>query len=113
MFLVNPYILGVAYEAETTAIVAAMTSAPDATRQGQINTLVAALKTAGVWTKMDVLYILAAHHEQAGRVNWKNPGTLTASLISTPTFTTDRGYTSNGTSTSLNTGYNPVTFSGT
>jgi len=95
----------------TLTLLAAMTTQPDATRQGHINTLITSLSS--IWTKLDVLYVLAAHDNQAARLNWKNPGTLTAALVSTPTFTTDRGYAGNGTSTALNTGYNPSTFSGT
>jgi hypothetical protein len=62
----------VSYEAESDALFAAMTPAPDATRQGHIDTLIKSLKSGGVWAKLDSLSVLAAHAEQPARLNWKN-----------------------------------------
>jgi len=88
--------VNVADEAETTALLAAMTVQPDSTRKALINTLIAGLKADGVWSKMGAFNVLAAHDAQAARVGWKNPAKiLTAS--GTITFTTDRGYAGNGT----------------
>ena len=97
---------------EAEAIVDEFDNEPDDTRKELIDDCVGALKTAGVWSKTDVLYVLAAHHEQAGRINWKNPGTLTASLVNAPSFVADQGFTGNGRSSYLNTGYNPTAFAG-
>jgi hypothetical protein len=96
------------YGAEATALFAAMSVAPDDTRKGHIDTLIAALKTAGIWAKLDVLWVPAAHDVQAARLNWKDPASFTLSEVSSPTFTTDRGYTGNGTSSYLNTGWDPA-----
>jgi hypothetical protein len=71
----------------------------------RIDRVIRGLKQSGVWDKLDVFYMLAAHDEQAGRLNWKNPGTYTASLVSAPTFTTDRGFAGDGASSYLNTGW--------
>lgn len=98
---------GVSYEAEATAYFAAMSVAPDDTRKGHLNTLIASLKTAGVWAKLDWLCIHAAHDEQAGRVNAVDP-TEVATAVNSPTFTTDRGFTGNGSSSYLNSGWNPT-----
>lgn len=100
---------GASYSDEATALFAAMTGQPDDTRKGHIDTLIVALKNAGVWTLLDVLYVFAAHDAQASLLNWKNPGTFTATLTSTPTFTVDRGYTGNGSSTGVDSNYNPAT----
>ena len=35
----------------------------------EIKTLVDSLKSAGVWAKLDALYLLAAHDAQAARLN--------------------------------------------
>ena len=78
---------------ETAAIIAAMTVKPNAARTTAIDNLVYALKNGGVWAKLDVLYVLAAHHEQAGRINWKNPGTFDLTAGNSPSFTTDTGFT--------------------
>jgi hypothetical protein len=56
-----------------------------------------------------VLWIPAAHDSQAGRLNWKSPGTFALGEVSSPTFTTDQGYTGNGTSSYLTTGWVPST----
>ena len=99
---------GVSYEAEALTYFAAMSVAPDDTRKGHLNTLIASLKTAGVWAKLDGLYIMAAHDAQAARVNAVNPASV-ATANGTITFTTDRGYAGNGTTGYLNTGFNPTT----
>jgi hypothetical protein len=86
------------YDAATTALLAAMSSQPDSTRAGHIDTLIAGLKTDGVWAELGLLYVMAAHDSQAARLQWLNPGTNTLTPTNTPTFTTDRGYTGGGTS---------------
>lgn len=98
-------------DASTTALVARMSSAPDGTRQGRINTLIVALKTAGVWTKIDCLYVLAAHDAQAGLLNWKG-ATFDLTAVSSPTFTVDRGYNGNGTTSYLESAFTPTTAGG-
>lgn len=99
-----------AYESEASALFARFTSDPGSTRKGHINTLIAALKSASVWTKLDALYILAAHDSQAACRNWiADSYNLTAT--NSPTFTTDRGYTGNGSNAYLETGFNPATAS--
>jgi len=92
-------------DADAAALVAAMTLQPGRWRKRLIERTVVALKTAGVWSKMDVLWVLAAHHEQAGRLNWKSPGTYTATVVNSVTFTTDRGFAGDGVSGALDTGF--------
>lgn len=92
-------------EAETYALFAARTTHPSNARATVINTLIASLKSAGVWSKLGLLYLLAADNEQSARLNWKAPGisgTLTAN--NSPTFTTDRGFTGDGIAANLSTG---------
>jgi hypothetical protein len=100
-------VAGPSYEAESVTLFAAMSVQPDVTRKGHINTLVAALKTAGVWTKLDILYLLAAHDAQAARLNWKVPASFAATAVNSPTFTVDRGYAGDGATSYLNTGFVP------
>lgn len=91
-----------------SAIIARMSVTPDATRQGHITTLYNSLNSAGIIAKLDALYIIAAHDAQAARLNWlKNNFNLTA--VSSPTFTTDRGYAGNGTTSYMETDFNPST----
>lgn len=84
-----------------------MTSAPDDTRKGHIDTLIAGLKSDGVWTLLDRLYVCAAHDEQAARVDWITAANV-LTAVNSPTFTTDRGFTGDGATSYLNTGFNPL-----
>jgi hypothetical protein len=88
-----------------------MSVAPDATRKGHIDTLIGSLKTAGVWTKLDAIYIFAAHDAQAARLNWVS-SSYDASAVNSPTFTTDRGYTGDGATSYLDTTFNATTAGG-
>jgi hypothetical protein len=92
------------YSAEATALFAQMSSQPNATRKGHIDTLITAMKTASIWTKFDFLYVMAAHDEQAGRLNWISPGTNTLTAVNSPTFTADQGFLGNGSNAHLTTG---------
>lgn len=88
-------------DSSTTALVARMTVDPGCPRKIVINNLIVSLKTAGVWSKMDRLYVLAAADSQAACLEWK--GNASSDLLPTnsPTFTTDRGYTGNGSNARL------------
>ena len=86
------------------------TTPPDPTRKALINTLVKSLKAAGVWTKLDALYLFAAADAQAARRNWIQD-LYNATAVSSPTFAADRGYTGDGAAAYLDTGFNPSTAS--
>lgn len=104
---VNPFItrfeaqdmLG-GYEAETIDLFNRMDVRPDENRRDAINTLIAALKTAGVWSKLDGLYMFAAHSEQAALVNWRRDAAL-MTAINAPVFTVDVGFTGDGVAASM------------
>jgi hypothetical protein len=98
------------YGFETRLLLANMTTEPDAARRYLIDETIKALKDAGIWSKLDMLYMLAAHDSQAARLNWLNPAGPALSAVNSPTFTTDRGYAGNGTSSYLNTSLSPNTF---
>ncbi|MES2442780.1 MAG: hypothetical protein V4574_08105 [Pseudomonadota bacterium] len=93
-------------DAAANALIARMTSAPGEARAGLIDALVRGLKDAGVWAKLDLLYLLAAHDAQAARLNWVEAAhDLTA--VNSPGFTVDRGYAGDGTASYLDTGWAP------
>lgn len=97
---------GASYEAEASALFARMTTPPSGIRKSQINTLIRALKTGGIWAKLDCLWLMAAADAQAARLNWiADLYNLTA--VSSPTFTADRGYQGDGSSSYLDTGAAP------
>lgn len=98
-FVVNPIM-----DAATVALAVRFTTPPTNQRQSFINTLVNSLKLAGIWTKLDALYVMAAADSQAARLNWVS-SSFTLSAISAPTFTADRGFTGDGASSYLDTGF--------
>ena len=77
---------------ESVAIVQAMTVTPAADRQSLIDNLVRALMDAGVWDKLDILYIQAAHDAQAALINWVDPGPYDGIPMGGIAFITDYGY---------------------
>lgn len=101
--------VSVVLEPETVTLVAAMTPTPDAARQIVINNLIVALKVGGIWSLLDVLWVFAAHAQQPATLNWKTPAAFTATPVSAPTFTVDRGFTGNGTTSYLAPGWAPDT----
>ena len=97
-------------EAETKALLLRMDVQPTAERQIAINKVVKELKKAGIWSKLDALWICAAHNEQAAKLNWiKDAHNLTKGGTGDLYFTVDKGFKSNLTSTYLNTNYTPST----
>lgn len=98
------------YDAATEAIAAAFTTPPDEARKILIDDCVLALKSGGIWTKLDGLYGFAAADSQAAKINWVNPGTYNCTEVNAPSFTADRGFT--GASTKyLDSQFNPSTAS--
>lgn len=108
--LAAPLAMRQRYHPAAVSLFAAMDVAPDRMRRGLIDSTISRLVTAGVWAKLDDFAMLAAHDAQAARVGWKSLTEMTAT--NAPTFETDRGYTGNGTSSYIDTGFNPATANG-
>lgn len=93
--------------AEAARLIARMAVPPTGTRILLVSELVRSLLAAGLWAKLDALYMLAAHDAQAARLNWIDDRyTLTA--VNSPTFTVDRGYAGTGGAMYLATGFDPA-----
>lgn len=87
-------------------------TAPSSAQQEIQNQLITDLKTSGAWDGLEFFYVFATDGDRDfAKINWKNPGTYNATEISTPTFTTDIGFTGDGSSTALDTNYVPNTYS--
>lgn len=102
---------GISYRfvnSEAAALVARMTTPPVGSRKMLIDTLVGSLKTTGIWAKLDALYIMAAADSQAAKLNWIS-SSFNLTAVSAPTFTVDRGFAGNGTSSYLDTGFDATT----
>jgi hypothetical protein len=100
------------FASESLTAIAAMTVPPSTARKKLINNFISALKTAGVWTKLDLVYLMAAHDAQAARLNLKTPASFAMSVVGAPVFTTDRGYKGDGVDDYLEPGFNPATAGG-
>ncbi len=76
---------------QAQAYIAAMTTPPTAARAQLINNFFNSLITNGVYNYLDGLWLLKASSAQAAWINAVNPSQI-ASVVGTPTFTTDGGY---------------------
>lgn len=74
------------------------------------NTLLTSMKADGVWAKLDVFYVFAQDGGSAfGTLNWKNPNANQSTLVNSPTFVSNGGLQGNGTSSYIDTNFNPAT----
>ncbi len=88
-----------------------MTTQPPPARRSLIDEALRSLAAGGVLERGDMLSVLAAHDAQAGRLNWLSSSyNLTA--VGAPAFTADRGYTGDGATARLDTGFDPVAAAG-
>jgi hypothetical protein len=97
------------YQAVISRAVALGYTLPSASVQAKQNTFLAALKTSGVWNKLDVFYCFAQDGSQEfATLNWKAPTLNQATLVNSPTWTSNQGFTGNGTSSYIDTNYQSV-----
>lgn len=81
---------------------------PSASQQALQNQLVLDLKTAGIWSKLDSFAVFATDGDaDFALIDWINLSQYTA--INSPTFTSNSGFTGNGTSAYMDTNFNPST----
>ena len=102
---------GITTDVASTALFARMAAtgtAVDATHQTAIDTLIKALKSSGIWAKLDVFQMYAAQTQGHSLLNWVS-SSFPATAVLAPTFTADRGFAGNGSTSYLDTGFNPTT----
>jgi hypothetical protein len=81
------------YDTETTAWITAVGSSNvDSAHAGYVDTLIKGLKTDGIWTKCDRIWLFAAQNTNSAYCDLKVP-TTPAFAIGSPSFTADRGFT--------------------
>jgi len=79
---------------------------PSANQQILQNNLLKSLKTLGIWDKLDSFAMFATDGDVGfSLIDWKRLVKMTA--VNSPTFTTDEGFTGNGTSSRINSGLAP------
>ena len=99
------------FSAEYQAVYNSFTTKPSASVAAAQDAMVIALVAAGVWAKMDVFYLFAQESNGDGEAlkNWFNPGTFDSTLVNAPVHVSLEGFTSNGTTSYINSNYNPNT----
>lgn len=98
----------VVYDPDAVSLFARFATQPDDTRKQLISDRFVAGKAFPFWAKLDVLHVEGAHAADAARLNWL-ANTYTLTPINNPTFVVDRGYAGDGSSSYLETGFNPTT----
>lgn len=92
---------------QATALGYALPSGEQQTKQ---NTLLVALKNAGIWTKLDVFYVYANNgSKEFATLNWKNPSLYQTTLVNSPTWASNVGFNSDGATSYLDTNFNAAT----
>jgi hypothetical protein len=76
-------------------------------RETVVDDLIRGLKVDGLWTRLDRLWVLAAANSQSALTDLV--GLTLATVTNAPTFTTDRGYACNGTTSFIDTQFNAST----
>lgn len=72
------------------------------------NKLLVDLKTAGIWSKLDSFSVFATDgSSNFALIDWKRLSLMTA--VNSPTFTSNQGFTGNGTSSYVDTNFNLLT----
>lgn len=93
---------GASYSADASQFFARITD-PGSTRKDLYAALIDGLDADGVWSELDGLWVFAADIAANAVVNLK-ANVATAVEVNSPTFTADRGYTGNGSSSYLELG---------
>lgn len=103
-------------EPETRLILNSLLTEPSKAHTALIDDTVYQLKVAGLWSKLDCLYFLAAPSADIAAVNWINPGQYNLTAVNSPTFTANVGYSGRVDAVTppyLQTGFNPIALAGT
>lgn len=92
------------YGTEAIKLFNAMTVKPSGQRARLIANTIKQLQRANIWEKKSTLWVTAAHDDQAGRLDWKNPaGSFLLTKVNSPAFVVDRGFTGDGSTSYLDT----------
>ena len=98
--------LSFAYDQDAQLLFQRMTTPPTETRKKLIDRTIKELKAFGIWYRLDRLFVLAAHAQQPALLDWIN-STRSATAVNSPTFAANLGFTGNGTTSYINSNYNP------
>lgn len=94
------------YDADAQAWFDEVPTALSSARKDIVNTLVTTLKDDGNWTKLDRLWLFATEAQDQAVVSLVNPTATDALEVNSPAWVADQGYTSNGSTSYVNTNWN-------
>jgi hypothetical protein len=100
------------FQAETTAWIAEVVSNGGSVSAGRkiiVDNLIVSLKADSLWTKLDRLWLFAAEDEPSALTDLV--GLDLATAVSSPSFVADEGYTGNGSTSYIDSNFNPSTAS--
>jgi hypothetical protein len=103
---------GVVFDTDYQAVLNYATSLgytlPSSAQQIKQNQLMLDLKAGGIWSKLDTFAMFANDGgSNFGLIDWKRLSLYTG--VNSPTFTNNQGFQFNGTSSYINTNFNPAT----
>jgi len=93
---------------QSSTFLAAATGVTLTADKTNYDTLICGLVSDGVWN-FDVLYIWAAPDLATSKINLANPGTFNATTSGTVSFAAYQGFTGDGSTFSISSGFNPTT----
>ena len=73
------------------------------------NFLIKPLVANGIWAQLDRLWVFATDSETSAATSLVNPTSTDITLVNSPTFTAFEGYAGNGTTSYIETNFNPST----
>jgi len=82
---------------------------PDSERRAAINSRIKLLVLAGLWEKLDAFYWLSGDDVQSSMLNWLPNPSYDLTAINSPAFVPGEGFTGDGGTSYLDTGFNPAT----
>lgn len=99
---------GNSYSPEALAYFAALSVQPSTAQKIRLdNYLFKPLVAAGIFSKLDRLWIFASEIQANGLISLRNPTSTAAAEVNAPTWVQYQGYTGNGTTQYLNLNYIP------
>lgn len=96
------------YSAEAEWYFKCMRVAPSLSFKSAVDTFITDLQGYGIWSQLDVLYLLANETEQGACINMVNPTEFTLIPVNSPTWSPLLGYTGNGSNAYLDTTFIPA-----
>jgi hypothetical protein len=95
---------------DAEALIARFTTRPNLRARILIRTAISGLKAAGIWAKLDCLWLLGTDSIDAA-MNWVSPN-YTLTTFGGEVYVPGQGYDGDGSTAHLNTGFNPTTAGG-